>query len=91
VGCLPGDDAGRLRPGVGAPPACGGEFGYLALPGDDAGMRTVAECQPVDDVDQYRPEVGTGHPAQPGQQIEDGWGKMEQANRPWDGEGRLSR
>jgi ribonuclease HII len=61
------------------------------LPGDDAGMRTVAECQPVDDVDQYRPEVGTGHPAQPGQQIEDGWGKMEQVNRPWDGEGRLSR
>ncbi len=61
------------------------------LPGDDAGMRTVAECQPVDDVDQYRPEVGTGRPGQPGQQIEDGWGKMEQVNRPWDGEGRLSR
>ena len=91
VGCLPGDDAGRLRPGVGAPPARGGEFGYLALPGDDAGMRTVAECQPVDDADHYQPEVGTGHPAQPGQQYEDGWGKMEQVNRPWDGEGRLSR
>jgi ribonuclease HII len=61
------------------------------LPGDDAGMRTVTECQPVDAADQYRPEVGTGHPAQPGQQIEDGWGKMDQVNRPWDGEGRLSR
>jgi ribonuclease HII len=37
-----------------------------------SGMRTVAECQP-------------------GQQIEDGWRKMDQVNRPRDGEGRLSR
>jgi ribonuclease HII len=28
---------------------------------------------------------------QPGQQIEDEWGKMDQVNRPRDGEGRLSR
>ena len=65
----PGDDAGRLRPVVGArplaaarlevpPPACGGE---------------------------------SGNWAEPGQQVEDGWGKMDQVDRPRDGEGRLSR
>jgi ribonuclease HII len=42
------------------------------------GIRTVAECQP-------------GSSNQPGQQIEDEWGKMDQVNRPRDGEGRLSR
>jgi ribonuclease HII len=61
------------------------------LPGDDAGIRTVAECRPVDDAGRYEPEGEAGHPAQPGQHIEDGWGKMDQVKRPWDGEGRLSR
>jgi ribonuclease HII len=85
VASLPGDDAGRLRPVE--------EFGFLTEPGDDAGrlrpveefgyltepgIRTVAECQP-------------GSSSQPGQQIEDEWGKMDQVNRPRDGEGRLSR
>jgi ribonuclease HII len=74
VASLPGDDAGRLRPVVGVPPACGGEFGYLT----ESDIRTVAECQP-------------GSFTQPGQQIEDEWGKMDQVNRPRDGEGRLSR
>jgi hypothetical protein len=78
----PGDDAGCFRPGE--------ELGYLTQPGDDAGcfrpgeelgyltqpgIQTVAEC----------------HFAEPGQHVEDGWGKMDQVNRPRDGEGRLSR
>jgi ribonuclease HII len=62
----------------------------LTQPGDDAGrfrpggelgyltqpgIQTVAECRS----------------AEPGQHVEDGWVKMDQVNRPRDGEGRLSR
>jgi ribonuclease HII len=43
-----------------------------------SGIRTVVECQP-------------GGDGQPVQQIEDGWGKMDQVDPSWDGEGRLSR
>jgi ribonuclease HII len=42
------------------------------------GVRTVAECQPESSIE-------------PGEQIEDEWGKMDQVDRPRDGEGRLSR
>jgi ribonuclease HII len=93
VASLPGDDAGRLRPGVGVPPACGGEFGYPTEPG----IRTVSDCQPelstqpVDDAGQPWSGEEIGNSTQPGQQVEDEWGKMGQVNRPRDGEGRLSR
>jgi ribonuclease HII len=56
-----------------------------------SGIRTVAECLPGDDAGRYRPEKESGYTAQPGQQAENGWGKMEHGGQPRDGEGRLSR
>jgi ribonuclease HII len=78
VASLPVDDAGQDWPGE--------EIGYLT----QSGTRTVAECLPADDAGRYRPEEKTGHTTQPGQQYKNGWGKMEHANQPRDGEGRLS-
>jgi ribonuclease HII len=90
VECPPNDDAGRLRPGVGAPPACGGEFGNRTPPNDDAGRLRPGVGAPPACGGEFGNRTPPDVEDQPGRRIEDEWGKMDPVNQPRDEEGRLS-